>query len=67
MIRACAYQGIKNVSFLKNFTNMLNEWSQVKSVFSVLWFSLSITFFSSSDQKLIKPTIPVDGNEMIKH
>ena len=26
-IRTCAYQGIRNVSFSKNFENVLNEWS----------------------------------------
>ena len=23
----CAYQGVRNVSFSENFTNILNEWS----------------------------------------
>ena len=27
----CAYQGVRNVSFSENFTNVLNQWSREES------------------------------------
>ena len=29
-IGTCAYQGIRNISFLKNFAYVLNEWSVIE-------------------------------------
>ena len=29
--RTCAYQGVRNVSFLENFVYVLNEWSQTQT------------------------------------
>ena len=30
LIQTCAYQGVRNVIFSENFTNVLNEWSLYK-------------------------------------
>ena len=49
-IRACAYQGVKNVRFSENFEDVLNEWTQAMSLFwrSPIYFLWNFKFKRSN-------------------
>ena len=57
-VRTCAYLGLRNVSFLKNFGNALNEWSLIGICFRPLSFDVNriiLPFYSQCS----KPTFPL--------
>ena len=57
LVRACAYQGVRNISFSENFAKVINEWSHTANVmFKLLdltqWFPFFLVLSGGSNGRV---------------
>ena len=57
LVRACAYQGVRNISFSENFAKVINEWSHTANVmFKILnltqWFPFFLVLSGGSNGRV---------------